>query len=236
MKIGNSDPDGQKQSDAALEDMEDTITACGKQKGCQVSTLLATYKRLLKLAADDGMQAGDEEDDEIDPNDADPDHTGERGAMVADVPEAARAASLLDDKSHRFDSMVQYNPAVQAGIRRWLTDMRGPLIASYENYEYHAPVDVAVVRARRAARSVAVRDHGQGIQRQGARDLARRRRRSDAVHVRDRPPLRPRPRRHRLRHPLRPARRRGSQRRLSQRAHGPVEPQHRAGARRLQRR
>jgi membrane-bound lytic murein transglycosylase D len=134
VKIGNSDPDGQKQSDAALEDMEDTITACGKQKGCQVSTLLATYKRLLKLAADDGMQASDEEDD-IDPNDADPDHAGESGAMVADVPEAARAASLLDDKSHRFDSMVQYNPAVQAAIRRWLTDMRGPLIASYENYE-----------------------------------------------------------------------------------------------------
>jgi membrane-bound lytic murein transglycosylase D len=135
VKIGNSDPDGQKQSDAALEDMEDTITACGKQRGCQVSTLLATYKRLLKLTADDAMQAGDEDDDEIDPNDADPDHTGEHGAMVSDVPEAARAASLLDDRSHRFDSMVQYNPAVQAAIRRWLTDMRGPLIASYENYE-----------------------------------------------------------------------------------------------------
>jgi len=135
VKIGNNDPDGQKQSDAALEDMEDAITACGRQKGCQVSTLLATYKRLLKLTADDAMQAGDEEDDEIDPADADPDHTGDHGAMVADVPEAAHAASLLDNRSHRFDSMVQYNPAVQAGIRRWLTDMRGPLIASYENYE-----------------------------------------------------------------------------------------------------
>jgi membrane-bound lytic murein transglycosylase D len=132
VRIGNSDPDGPKQSDAALEDMEDTIAACGKQKGCQLSTLLATYKRLLKLAADSGTSGDEEEDDEIDPNDADPDHAG---AMVADVPEAARAASLLDDKTHRFDSMVQYNPAVQAGIRRWLTDMRGPLIASYENYE-----------------------------------------------------------------------------------------------------
>jgi membrane-bound lytic murein transglycosylase D len=135
VKIGNSDPDGQKQGDAALEDMEDAISACGKQRGCQVSTLLATYKRLLKLTADDAGQADDDEGDEIDPNDADPDHTGENGAMVTDVPEAARAASLLDDKSHRFDSMVQYNPAVQAAIRRWLTDMRGPLIASYENYE-----------------------------------------------------------------------------------------------------
>lgn len=132
VKIGNSDPDGQKQSDAALEDMEDVVTACGKQRGCQVSTLMATYKRLLKFAADGQTQGGDDQDDEIDPNDADPDHTG---AMVADVPEAARAASLLGDKNHRFDTMVQYNPAVQAGIRRWLTDMRGPLISSYENYE-----------------------------------------------------------------------------------------------------
>lgn len=132
VKVGNNDPDAQKQSDAALEDMEDVVAACGKQRGCQVSTLLATYKRLLKLTVDSEMQAGDDADDEIDPNDADPDHIG---AMVADVPEAARAASLLGDKTHRFDSMVQYNPAVQAGIRRWLTDMRGSLITSYENYQ-----------------------------------------------------------------------------------------------------
>ncbi len=55
--------------------------------------------------------------------------------LTADVPEAARAAHLLAD-DHRFDKMVQFNPAVQAGIRRWLTDMRGPLISSYENYQY----------------------------------------------------------------------------------------------------
>ena len=52
VKIGNNDPDGRKQSDAALEDMEDVVAGCGKQKGCQMSTLLATYKRLLKLGAD----------------------------------------------------------------------------------------------------------------------------------------------------------------------------------------
>src|SRR3546814_20945241 len=32
--------------------------------------------------------------------------------------------------------MVQYNPAVQAGIRRWLTDMRPSRMDSYDNYEY----------------------------------------------------------------------------------------------------
>ena len=36
----------------------------------------------------------------------------------------------------RFVRMVQFNPAVQAGIRRWLTDMRPSLMDSYENYEY----------------------------------------------------------------------------------------------------
>ncbi|MEO6139137.1 MAG: transglycosylase SLT domain-containing protein [Luteimonas sp.] len=133
VKIGNNDPDGRKESDAALEDMEDAVDACGKQRGCQVSTLLATYKRLLKLSADsEGPGAGGAE---IDPNDPDPDHDG-AVAFNAAVPQAAQAASLLNDGPHRFDAMVQYNPAVQAGIRRWLTDLRGPLLQSYENYEY----------------------------------------------------------------------------------------------------
>jgi membrane-bound lytic murein transglycosylase D len=132
VKIGNNDPEGQKEGDAALEDMEDTVAACGQQKGCQVSTLLTTYKRLLKLNAD--SEAPDA-DPEIDPNDPDPDHAGDV-AFNAAVPQAAQAASLLDSHTHRFDTMVQYNPAVQAGIRRWLTDMRGALLQSYENYEY----------------------------------------------------------------------------------------------------
>ena len=123
--IGNADPDGQKQSDAALEDMEDVIAECMKQRGCSVPTLLATYKRLLKLNVDAEADASEEE----------PEADDHSSAVAADVPEAARAAQLLSD-DHRFDKMVQFNPAVQAGIRRWLTDMRGPLISSYENYQY----------------------------------------------------------------------------------------------------
>ncbi len=133
VKIGNNDPTGQTESNAALEDMEDAVAGCGKQKGCQVSTLLATYKRLLKLGAD--SEASSVGSDEIDPNDPDPDHDGGVAFNTA-VPQAAQAASLLDNHTHRFDSMVQYNPAVQAGIRRWLTDMRGALLQSYENYGY----------------------------------------------------------------------------------------------------
>ncbi|MGN7725445.1 transglycosylase SLT domain-containing protein [Luteimonas sp. 22616] len=134
VKAGNAEPGAIEQSNAAIEDMEDVVAACMKQKGCQVNDQMAAFKRLLKLNAD-AEAADDESGDEGDPMDADPDHAGEIG-LAANVPEAARAAALLDDRSHRFDKMVQYNPAVQAGIRRWLTDMRPSLMDSYENYEY----------------------------------------------------------------------------------------------------
>jgi membrane-bound lytic murein transglycosylase D len=129
VKIGNNDPTGTAESDAALEDMEDVIAACMKQKGCSVPTMLATYKRLLKLQADAESQVVDEDDSD----EGDDDHA--IAALTADVPEAARAAELLSE-DHRFDKMVQYNPAVQAAIRRWLTDMRPALMSSLENYQY----------------------------------------------------------------------------------------------------
>jgi membrane-bound lytic murein transglycosylase D len=129
VKIGNNDPAGSTEGDAALEDMEDVIAACMKLKGCSVPTMLATYKRLLKVNADAQVADGDDEELEGEGDD----HAG--ATVATDVPEAARAAHLLAE-DHRFDQMVQYNPAVQAGIRRWLTDMRPALMDSYENYEY----------------------------------------------------------------------------------------------------
>jgi membrane-bound lytic murein transglycosylase D len=127
--MDNADPKGSTEGDAALEDMEDVISDCIAQKGCQVSGLLTTYKRLLKQRADSTGENDGTED--IGPLEADPDHIA---PLVADVPEAARAAALLNDHRHAFDEMVEYNPAVQAGIRRWLTDMRPALLTSYENY------------------------------------------------------------------------------------------------------
>ena len=126
VKIGNADPAGRTDVDGALEDMEDVLAACVKQKGCSPTTMLAAYKRLLKQNAD--LASGDEvpEDNEDDG----------AGSITADVPEAARAAALLSDDGQQFVKMVQYNPAVQAGIRRWLTDMRPSLIDSFENYQY----------------------------------------------------------------------------------------------------
>ena len=130
----NSDPKGTMEGDAALEDMEDVMDACLKQRGCQVHTMLTAYKRLLKEKVDAESSASEEEG-EVDLLDDGTDHS-----VAAALPEAVRAASLLNDQRHAFDKMVQYNPAVQAGIRRWLTDMRGSLISSYENYQYVRPL------------------------------------------------------------------------------------------------
>lgn len=127
--IANADPKGTAEADAALEDMEDVVDACLHQNGCQTGTLLVTYKRLLKARVD--AVAGTDDDGET-LLEADDDHAG---PLVAAVPEAARAAGLLNDNRHAFDAMVQYNAAIQAGIRRWLTDLRPALLTSYENYE-----------------------------------------------------------------------------------------------------
>ena len=127
----NGDPKGAAESDAALQDMEDVIDACARQRGCQLNTQLAAFKRLLKANVD--AQSPDD-DDLADADSLEDDHVpGTNGQ--AGLAQAQQGASRLDDKRHAFDRMVQYNPAVQAGIRRWLTDMRSSLVDSYENYQ-----------------------------------------------------------------------------------------------------
>lgn len=130
--VANSDPRGATESDAALEDMEDVLAACVQQRGCQVPTLLATYKRLLKGNADAQGEGPGDEGETLDALDDGTDHAVPASAAI---PETARTAALLNDQRHAFDRMVEYNPAIQAGIRRWLTDMRPALIDSYENYQ-----------------------------------------------------------------------------------------------------
>lgn len=131
VRVRNNEPEAVAESDAALEDMEDVMVECGKQRGCEPAAFVTTFKRLLKAEADEAAAGPD---DDIDPFDPDPDGMM-AGSVGADVPEAARAAALLSD-GRRFVEMVQFNPAVQEGIRRWLTDRRHSLIVSHENYQY----------------------------------------------------------------------------------------------------
>ncbi|MFZ2752705.1 MAG: transglycosylase SLT domain-containing protein [Lysobacteraceae bacterium] len=128
IKIDNNDPAGLLESNAALEDMEDVISACVKVKGCPMSQLLTSYKRLLKSDVDARVEtdAGDEDGQAL----------IDTELATGNVPSSAEAAALLSADGQRFVNMVQMNPAVQAGIRRWLTDMRVSLVQSHENYQY----------------------------------------------------------------------------------------------------
>ena len=128
VKAANNDPGAIAEGNAALEDMEDVMVACEKQRGCNVSQLLPGWKRLLKAQADEiaGVE-GEEPEAGAD---------GEGALPTGDVPDAASAAALLSEDGQRFVRMVQFNPAVQEGIRRWLTDMRVSLVTSHENYQY----------------------------------------------------------------------------------------------------
>lgn len=123
-----------QQQDAALTDMEKLIAECSNVRGCQVQSLTPVYRRMLQPKAQaEGVQANDDALDEGDEDEDPINFTGEA------VPDTAGADALLDERNKRFVQMVQFNPAVQEGIRRWLTDMRPALMESYVNYQYLRP-------------------------------------------------------------------------------------------------
>ena len=115
-------------SAAAVAQMEAAIAACAQQRGCELAEFLQVYRGAL--------QAGTKEPQELDVGGGDDpiDFTAD------DVPPEAGADVLLDERNRRFAQAVQFNPAVQAGIRRWLTDMRPSLMQSFENYQYLRPL------------------------------------------------------------------------------------------------
>jgi len=120
--IENGNPAGIAESDQALEDMEDALHACAHTPGCALSQLVVSYKRLLKIEPDEGDAATPDEDT--------------LAEIPADHDAISDARDVLKTDPQRFREMVQMTPAVQAGIRRWLTDMRTSLITSHENYQY----------------------------------------------------------------------------------------------------
>ncbi|MBS0225480.1 MAG: hypothetical protein JSS25_03950, partial [Proteobacteria bacterium] len=107
--------------------MDQLLQACAQARGCDIAQLLPIYREASTArnnAKDDGDGGDDDGPDEM------IDVAGEK------TPEQANADKLLDERNRHFMDMVKMNPAVQAGIRRWLTDMRPSLMNSYENFQY----------------------------------------------------------------------------------------------------
>lgn len=108
--------------------MDQLLQACAQARGCDIAQLLPIWRDAN--GASRGGAARDDGDGEDDGPDEMIDVAGEM------TPEQANADKLLDERNRRFLDMVKMNPAVQAGIRRWLTDMRPSLMNSYENFQY----------------------------------------------------------------------------------------------------
>jgi len=140
ISIKNGNLEGVRESDQALEDMEDALHMCAETPDCAFWQLLVSYKRLLKLEAevdaglDDEIKLAATIPDEAVPSDKNMHDEEAKASAPAKV--ITNASTLLKTDDHKFRQMVQMTPAVQAGIRRWLTDMRASLISSHENYQY----------------------------------------------------------------------------------------------------
>ncbi len=129
--------DGDETASARVKQLSDqmqkTIAECGKTKGCDLNGMLAKNFELIRWSV--AMSSGEDmigEDDEDGGKGVGNAYMPGGGAEVANTD----AAELLSTKRNQFAQMVQYNPAIQASIRKWLTDMRGSLMNSYENYQY----------------------------------------------------------------------------------------------------
>ncbi len=108
--------------------MDQLLQACAQARGCDIAQLLPIYR--AASVARRGAVNDDNDGTDDDGPDEMIDIAGEK------TPEQATADKLLDERNRHFMDMVKMNPAVQAGIRRWLTDMRPSLMNSYENFQY----------------------------------------------------------------------------------------------------
>ena len=130
--LEDGDESAQSRVEVADSQLKSIIELCGKTRGCQVSSMLTQYAELLTwdaFEADADTMIGENSDNG---------GAGVNRAVNAAIGEGTTrdAADLLSERRAKFAEMVQFNPAIQASIRKWLTDMRPSLMNSYENYQY----------------------------------------------------------------------------------------------------
>lgn len=131
--LAEGDEDARIQVDESLAQMKLVMDRCGQERGCDLGTLTSRYTELLRFSA--ASAAGDEVIGEDEENQGEGVSRAINPSLAGEGTQRA-AADLLSERRAKFAEMVQFNPAIQAGIRKWLTDMRPSLMNSYENYQY----------------------------------------------------------------------------------------------------
>ena len=131
--LAEGDEDARIQVDESLAQMKLVMDRCGQERGCDLGTLMSRYTELLRFSA--ASAAGDEVIGEDEENQGEGVSRAINPSLAGEGTQRA-AADLLSERRAKFAEMVQFNPAIQAGIRKWLTDMRPSLMNSYENYQY----------------------------------------------------------------------------------------------------
>ena len=129
------DMEGARQKFAASRESWRTLAArCLKLPGCEVERVLAQQDAALAASGSELLAGNDgEPTSETDPTAQAPEE-GEESPIVADLPEAARAARLLRGKD--LGEIIQLNAPTKAALEDWLTWQRPALVEAYENYQF----------------------------------------------------------------------------------------------------
>jgi membrane-bound lytic murein transglycosylase D len=121
-----------QEGNAALDDLRAAALRCQQLPGCEEERFLSAFDGLLRRDAPAAAVAGT--DTGPGGADAEPTAAGEDSPVVADLPEAARAITLL--KGRPLAEVIAVNEPVKAALEEWLTQYRPNLIQAYVNYQY----------------------------------------------------------------------------------------------------
>lgn len=121
-----------REGNAALDELRTAALRCKQLPGCEEERFLSAFDGLLRRDAP--VAASSETEQPPGGGDAVPEAAGEGSAVVADLPETARAITLL--KGRPLAEMIAMNEPVKAALEEWLTQYRPNLIQAYVNYQY----------------------------------------------------------------------------------------------------
>lgn len=121
-----------REGNAALDELRAAALRCHQLTGCEEERFLSAFDGLLRRDAPIAAAAG--EGEKPVGEDAVPGALGEDSPVVSDLPESARAITLL--KGRPLAEIIAVNEPVKAALEEWLTQYRPNLIQAYVNYQY----------------------------------------------------------------------------------------------------